>query len=200
MSGSSSWGSGSGKRNSQNISLWRPVRPEYRSYTELGETKTLLLEDTHRVSWALGPSTNNYLHGSLGYWRVFCGAVGVKWGSLEEQGRWWQRPQGIMFGMSSTKGLHFGTKTWPYATAYRLQSWNTSGQTTRRIETQPQPSVEKLSKAVLSLQPPLNFLIQSCSPKGALSTSEQEAVPPTRKPEQAPQSISPTEGRHQKQM
>ena len=35
--------------------------------------------------------------------------------------------------MSSPGGHPFLTKTWPHPTAYRLQCWNTSGQTTNRV-------------------------------------------------------------------
>ena len=35
--------------------------------TGLGETETLLLEDAHKVSYTLEPSTKQYLHRNLGY-------------------------------------------------------------------------------------------------------------------------------------
>ena len=47
-----------------------------------------------------------------------------------------------------------GTKTWPHSTACRLQCWDTSGQTTNRVETQPHSSTERLPQVILSPQPP----------------------------------------------
>ena len=50
---------------------------------------------------------------------------------------------------------HFGTKTWPHSTAYRLQSWEASGQTTNRVGTQPHPGEDRLYKVILTPEPPL---------------------------------------------
>ena len=53
--------------------------------------------------------------------------------------------------------LPFCIKTWHYSTAYRLQCWNTSGKTTSRIGTQTSPpSADRVPKAILSSQPPIN--------------------------------------------
>ena len=100
--------------------------------------------------------------------------------------------------VSSPEGHHFGTKTWPHPTACSLQCWDTSGQTTNRVGTQPHPSTNKLPKVVLNPQLPLNTLLDTaCPPEGqnpALPTSGQAQVPPTRKPAQAPGPSSPTRG------
>ena len=84
------------------------------------------------------------------------GEAGVGCGSLWGQGHWWRRPQGTFIGVCSPGGHHLGTKTWPHPTACRLQCWDDSGQTTNGVGTQPHPSADKLSKAVLSQRLPIN--------------------------------------------
>ena len=61
-----------------------------------------------------------------------------------------------MISVSSPRGPHLGTKIQSHPTAYRLQSWNASDQTTRKTGTQPHPSADTLPKVVLSSQLPQN--------------------------------------------
>ena len=119
------------------------------------QTEIPLLEGVHKLSCALGPRAKQWLHKSLGqtYLGVLGGSpceAGVGCGSLRGHGHWWQRPQGILITVSSPRGHHFGTKTWPYPTACRLQCWDTSGQTTNMVGTQLHPSSNRLPKVVLS--------------------------------------------------
>ena len=58
MLGFPTWGSGNRRRNSQRIRLWRLVGFDCRTSTELGETKTPLLESTHNVVCTSGPRGN----------------------------------------------------------------------------------------------------------------------------------------------
>ena len=81
------------------------------------------------------------------------------------QGHWWQRPQRILISVSSPRGHHFDIKAWPYPTAYRLQCWNASCQTTSRVGIQPHPSTDRVPEAILSSQPLLNTILDT-----ALST------------------------------
>ena len=105
------------------------------------------------------------------------------------------RPQRLLISMSSPGGHHFGIKTWPYLTAYRLQCRKASGQTTSKMGTQPHPSADRLPKAILSSQPPINTPLDTALPtRGTRPTSEQAPVPPTRKPAQASGPTSPTRG------
>ena len=48
-----------------------------------------------------------------------------------------QRPQGIIIEVNSPRGHHFGNETWLYPTAYRLQFWEASGQTTNEVGIEP---------------------------------------------------------------
>ena len=94
MSGSPAWGSGIERRSPQSIWLWRPVGFECRSSPELGETDTLLLEGTHKVS-----GQKQRLHRSLGqtYLLVLEGLRGRRGGgrgSLWGQWHWWWRNWG----------------------------------------------------------------------------------------------------------
>ena len=97
----------------------------------------------------------------------------------------------MLIGVSSRRGHHFGTKTWPHPTACRLQCWDASGQTTSGMgeRTQPHPSADRLPKVVLSSQPPKNIPLDTALPTRGTSpaptTSVQASVPPTRKPTQA---------------
>ena len=115
----------------------------------LGETETPLLEGACKVSHALGPRTRQYLHRNLGqtYLWILKGLPGVG-GSPRE-----------VLNVSSPGGHHFGTESWPYPTACRLQCWDTSGQTTDKMGTQPHSSTERLAKVVL------RPLAQPCPPQ-----------------------------------
>ena len=99
--------------------------------------------------------------------------------------------------MSSPGGLHFGTKPWSHPTAYRLQCWDSSGQTTHWAEAQPHASADKLPKDFL-IQAPLDTPLDSALPTRAPRLSSihqgQASVPPTRKPEQASRPASRTRG------
>ena len=59
-----------------------------------------------------------------------------------------------LIGMSPLEGRHYLTKTWPHPTICRLQCWDTSGQTTNRVGTQPHPLADKLLKVFLNKQLP----------------------------------------------
>ena len=63
---------------------------------------------------------------------------------------------GELTDMSSPGGCHCDTKTWPHPVAYKLQFWDTSGQTAKRVRTQPHPSTDRMPKLFLSSQPHLN--------------------------------------------
>ena len=114
----------------------------------------------------------------------------------------WQRPRRILIGVSSPGGHHFGTKTWPYPTAYRFQCWNTSGQTTSRLGTP--LSADRWPTAILKTQPPLNILLDMTLPNRrtrSSSTQQWEGTSPSHqgslyKPQDQPPQ---PEGRHQKQ-
>ena len=129
--------------------------------------------------------------------RGFPGEAGVDSSSLWRQGHWWQRPQGILIGVSSPGGPHFSTNTWAHPTACKLQCWNAPGQTTRRIGTQTHPLAKRLPKVVLRSQPPLNTLLDmALLTRGNPTppTTGQAPAPPTRKPAQAAGPTSPTRG------
>ena len=72
--------------------------------------------------------------------------------------------QGICISVSSPGGCHFGTETRPHPTAFRLQYWDASSQTTNKVRTQPHPSADRLPKVVLSLQSPLNTPVDMALP------------------------------------
>ena len=104
--------------------------------------------------------------------------------------------------MSSPGGHQFGTETWPHPTACRLQCWDTSGQTTNWVGTQPHPSADRLPKVVLIPQLPLHISLDTALPtRGtghpAPCTSGQ-GVPPTGPSHQdtctGPGPTSPTRG------
>ena len=63
---------------------------------------------------------------------------------------------GELIDMSSPGGCHCDTKTWLHPTAYKLQFWDTSGQTAKRVRTQPHPSTDRMPKLFLSSKPHLN--------------------------------------------
>lgn len=58
----------------------------------------------------------------------------------------------------------FWHQTWHYPTTYRSQCCNNSGKTSSRIETQPHPSADCLSKAVLSSLPLINTPLDTSLP------------------------------------
>ena len=66
---------------------------------------------------------------------------------------------------------------WPHPTACRFQYWDTLGQTTNRVGTQPHPSEVRLPKDVLSPQLPLDTPIVTARPtRGSrLSSTHQWA-------------------------
>ena len=147
----------------------------------------------------------------IGPWaRPNCGSWSVSW----EGGGWlWltvgartlvAEAKGILIGMSSPRGCHFGTETWPHPIACRLQCGDASGQTTSRGVTQPHPSVDRLLEVVLSSQVPLNIPFDTALPTSGTrpsstlqwagtSPSHQEAC---RKPLHQPHTPG---ARHQQQ-
>ena len=95
------------------------------------------------------------------------------------QGHRWQRTQRILIGVNSHRDHHFGIKTWPYPTAYSLQCWNASGQTTSSTGTQACPSADRLPKVVLSSQPPQNTPLDTALPtRGTSSTYQWGGISP----------------------
>ena len=66
--------------------------------------------------------------------------------------------------MISPRGPIFGTKTWPHPKAYKLQSWNASGQTTSKTGIQLHPSADRLPKVILSSQLPQNTPLGTALP------------------------------------
>ena len=124
-----------------------------------GEAEIPLLEGAHRASCApqpkekagssqeTGPDLPAGLGESPGELRGGCGSL---WG----QRHWWQWFWGVLIGVRLLGGCHFLTKTWPHPTAYRPQCWDTSGQTTNRVGTQPQPPADRVPKILVSPQLP----------------------------------------------
>ena len=109
------------------------------------------------VQWGPGQSSDStgaWARPTCASWRVSWGE-GIGGGSLWGQGHWWWTPQGIPIGVSSPGGRQFGTETWPHPTTCRLQCWDTSGQTTNRVGTEPHPSADRLPKVILSQQLPI---------------------------------------------
>ena len=99
--------------------------------------------------------------------------------------------------MSSPGGWHFGTKPWSHPTAYRLQCWDSSGQTTHWAEAQPHASADRLPKDFLIQAPldtPLDSALPTRAPRLSCIHQGQASVPPTRKPEQASRPASRTRG------
>ena len=84
-SGFPTWGSGNGRRNSQRIRLWRLAGFDCRTLTGVGETKTALLEGTHKVVCALGPRgrssdpIGDWTRPTCKHWRVSCRGGGWLW-------------------------------------------------------------------------------------------------------------------------
>jgi len=82
MSGFSAWVSDKTSGNPQRIWPWRPVGFDYRNSTRLGETETLVLEDTNKILHTPRPrEKKQWLHRRLNqnyllFWRVSCGSMG----------------------------------------------------------------------------------------------------------------------------
>lgn len=57
-------------------------------------------------------------------WMVFWGGQEQLWFTVEMR-TMVAEVLGVLIGMSSFRGCHFDTKTWPYPTALRLQCWYT---------------------------------------------------------------------------
>ena len=55
MTGFSAWESGKGTRNAKGIWFLKSMRFDYKTYTGLRETETLLLESTKKILCAPGP-------------------------------------------------------------------------------------------------------------------------------------------------
>ena len=131
------------------------------------------------------------LEGLLGKRRCGCG---FSWG----HGHWWWRFWGVLSYVNSRGGRHLAwvvcSKTWPHPTACRLQCWDASSQTTKRVGTLSHPSADRLPENFWSPWPPLDTPLDT-----ALPTSGQALAPPTRKPAQASRLASPTRGQTQKQ-
>ena len=103
-----------------------------------GKKGTLLLEGVHKVSHALGPREELWLHKSLDltFLQVlvsFLKETVVSCGSHWWYGHWQWRLQVIFMSISSSGCWYFGTNTWPHPTVCRLHCWDTSGQTTSRV-------------------------------------------------------------------
>ena len=135
----------------------------------------------------------------------------VSWGGGHQlrltgggQGHWWQRPQRILISVSSPRGPHFGIKTWPHPIAYRFQCWNASGQTTSRMGTHTHPSADRVPKAILSSQPPINTPLDTALPTRGTRPSSTHKWASTSPSHQKASTRSlrtnlTHEGRHQKQ-
>ena len=118
------------------------------------------------VHWDLGQSSDSigdWARPTCRSWRVYWWGEGWLWLTVGIRTLVAETPE--LITVSSPEGHHFGTKTWPHPTACSLQCWDTSGQTTNRVGTQPHPSTNKLPKVVLNPQLPLNTLLDT-----ALST------------------------------
>ena len=150
------------------------------------------MEGSHKISHALQPEQSSDSIGAWGRetylcsWRVSWGGGGGC-GSLWCQGHWWQRPQGILIGMSSPGGCNIGTEAWPHLTTCSLQCWDALGQTTSREEHSAiYQSADRLYKVELRLQSPLNLSFDtalltrwtsssSTHQRAGISPSHQEA-------------------------
>ena len=64
-----------------------------------------------------------------------------------------------------------GTKTWPHSIACRLQCWDTSDQTTNRVETQPHSSTDRLPQVILNPQPPRDMPLDTALPTRVTKSS-----------------------------
>ena len=107
-SGFPTWGSGNRRRNSQRIRLWRLTGFDCRTSTGLGETETPLLEDTHKVVCASGPSRKEqWPHRRLNTYLL------VLEGLLQRQGWLW-----LTVGTRTLAAEVLGTTPW------REPSWS----------------------------------------------------------------------------
>ena len=73
------------------------------------------------------------------------GSCGSRWG----QWHWGRQFRAVLVDMSPPGGCLL---TWPHPTAYRLQGWDASSQTTKRVGIQPLPSADRLPNVILSPQ------------------------------------------------
>ena len=194
------WGSGIGRRSTQSIWLLRPEWLDNRNSTLGGHTQGLVHTGTQGKS--------NYFKGA--WFRPTCWSWWVFWrgrggfGSLWGQGHWWQTYQSVLIGVSVPGGCHFETKVWPHPTAYRLQCWDASGQTTSRAGTQSHPSADRLPKVSLSpWRPPNTPLDTSLLARGTRHSSIHQCAGTTPSHQEACTSLlgqlHPPGGRHQKQ-
>ena len=117
----------------------------------------------HNLPGQSNDSIGAWARPPCGSWRVSWGGRGWLWLTVG-QGHWWWRSKGISISVSSPRGHHFGTETWPHLTACRLKCWDTSGQTTNRVGTQPHPLADRLPKVILSAQMPLNIPLDTALP------------------------------------
>ena len=154
-SGFPGWVSGNGKRSPQRIWLWRSVGFDRK--TE--ERETPLLKVTHKVSYTSG--TRGESSGFISAWawvrptcwyRRFSCKVGGggrhSCGSLWGQRHWLQEFWGILSGMSTPGSHRFLTKIRLVPTAYKLQCWDASGQTSN----QGRSIADRLLKVLVSSQ------------------------------------------------
>ena len=132
---------------------------DHRNSTGMGETETPLLDVAHKVLCTPGRrgKSNDLIRAwarpTCWYWRVSCRGRGKLWLTAGEkimeavvlENTHWQEP---------SCRSPFSHKTWPHPMACMLQCWNTSGQTTKRVGTQPHPSADRLPKVILSPQLP----------------------------------------------
>ena len=172
-SGSPGWGSGIRRRNPRALGFEDQWGLSAGAPQDWGKQRfhSWRAHTRFHVHWDPAQSSNSigaWAGPTYESWRVSWGGWDWLWITMGGgQGHWWQRTQRILIGLSSPRGCHFGTKTWCYPAAYRLQCGNALGQTTSRIETQPHPSADRLPKAVLSLRPPLNTPFDMvCPPEG----------------------------------
>ena len=115
------WGIWYQEEKTQSIWLWRPVGLECKSFAGLEETETPFLKGTNKFSCALGPRAKLWLHKNLGqtYLYVLESLLGRQGLAMAHcRGRnWRQRAQGIITGVSSPRGHHFGNKAWAHPRA-----------------------------------------------------------------------------------
>ena len=105
--------------------------------------------------------------------------AGVGCGSLGRQGHWWQRPQRILISVSSQQGHHSGIKTnslWVLVLKCLRPNIN------QRIEIQAHSLADRLPKAILSQQLPLNTILDTAMPSretGQSSTHQRADTSPS---------------------
>ena len=124
-----------GGRSPQGIWHWRPAGLVCRSSTELAETETPLLEDTHRIPCKLGPRAKQGLLKNLSDFPTGLGGYPGK-----ARGWLW-----LAIGAG-----HWRQRAWEYSSAWTTleaailekpsnthQGWEAPGQTTYRVGTYP---------------------------------------------------------------